>query len=225
MLSDKDIQFLRSKFISSINGIRSQKKETKTSIGITPIFFCGYKLVGQKITADYALRVLLFIFSFIEEFPYWETEKIYRTLQNRAFLGNYQGKWHLVQEFLELENPNLDQAYQIWQNHGGSFRTFQNLFKEVRLKRDIYVSATFDSRPIHRPQRKRGYDDKGSRRLPHEYHGIPGKLKEEDPERLDRRNKVQHPLIEKKEERKTTADEDWENSRSDLQKEKPKEVL
>jgi Skp family chaperone for outer membrane proteins len=155
----------------------------------------GYKFPGVKITAEYALRVLFLVILFPEEIHYWETEKIYKTLQQKAFQANYQGKWELVQEILEQEQPNLQEIYEKWQTRGGTFRSFQNLFGEVHLKRDIYVSVVNDNRRVKYPQRKRGYDDKGSRRLPHEDHGIPGAPETAHKDRIDRRDKVRHPLL------------------------------
>lgn len=224
MLSDNTIKFLKSKFIQpesqkSLDS-GSHKKETNTSVGIAPKFFVGYKLPSSvRITAEYALRVLLYLITFQKEIPYWENEKIYRTLTNRAFLANYQGKWHLVQEILELENPTLETVYQKWTEKGGSFRSFQSLFKKVILKEEYYRSPLDPTLIVVRPQRKRGYDDKGSSRLNHEHHGIPGKEDFGEPgektERIDRRNKVAHPLIEKDERRETTADNVWDSTRSD----------
>jgi hypothetical protein len=163
----------------------------------------GYKFPGVKITAEYALRVLFLVILFPEEIHYWETEKIYKTLQQKAFQANYQGKWELVQEILEQEQPNLQEIYEKWQTRGGTFRSFQNLFGEVHLKRDIYVSVVNDNRRVKYPQRKRGYDDKGSRRLPHEDHGDQGPQESLYSllNRKDRRDKVRHPLLESQEEK------------------------
>jgi hypothetical protein len=44
---------------------------------------------------------------------------------------------------------------------------------------------------VRRTQRKRGYTDKGSRRLPHEYHGEPNTSKE----REDLRSQINHPIL------------------------------
>jgi hypothetical protein len=86
-----------------------------------------------------------------------------------------EGNWFLVGQLLK-QDTGL-QVHVIWKTVLASM-TLQDWFGNIvpRLRRAIkalrwravYSSVVTDTRPVHRPQRKRGYDDKGSWRLSHE---------------------------------------------------------
>jgi hypothetical protein len=91
--------------------------------------------------------------------------------------SNYrlEGDWFLVGQLLK-QDTGL-QIYVIWKTVLGSM-TLQDWFgnfvprlrKAIRSLRwrTMYSSVVADPRPVRWPQRKRGYDDKGSWRLSHE---------------------------------------------------------
>lgn len=141
-----------------------------------------------------AVALLLIISAYSDE-P-WRTEVICRTIAQRAFAQRYSGKWRLVQEILEQENPTPETVILQILQHMSLDDFFGNLvpracglWKQVRFK-DMTAK---DTRPVVRPQFRRGYRDKGSRRLPHELHGEPPSR----PPQTDRRHKVHfNPLVE-----------------------------
>ena len=128
--------------------------------------------------------------------PYkaWETEVLIRTIAYRAYSNNYNGQWRIVQELLEAELQSTEQFLEIFLKYKSKEEYYGNLLHNIKKYEKYFllkVTQGTDNRPVKRPQRKRGYADKGSRRLPHEYHGDPPISRE----REDRRKKVYHPLL------------------------------
>jgi hypothetical protein len=91
--------------------------------------------------------------------------------------SNYrlEGNWFLVKQLLE-QDTGL-QVYGNWktvlanmtsQDWFGNF--VPRLWRAIKALRwrTVYSSVVTDNRPVRRPRRKRGYDDKGSWRLSHE---------------------------------------------------------
>lgn len=135
--------------------------------------------------------VVLLIASY---FAPWQTDTLVRSVAQQAYFHNYEGEWFNVQKVLEHEEQSSeaisDKIVEIY----GARTYYGNLLPraEVVLRRIKFKDITKKSnRPIHRGQRIRGYRDKGSRRLPHEFHGDPP-IPEQ---REDRRHLVRHPLL------------------------------
>jgi hypothetical protein len=91
--------------------------------------------------------------------------------------SNYrlEGDWFLVGQLLK-QDTGL-QVYVIWKTVLASMSLqdwFGNFVPRLRRAmralrwRTVYFSVVTDPRPVRWPQRKRGYDDKGSWRLSHE---------------------------------------------------------
>lgn len=128
-------------------------------------------------------------------FNYWETETIVRSISQRAYQFSYEGEWTTVQQFLEAQLHTPQQFESFWKDSGRPTEEFYgNLvpFAAKLEKRLNYRDTTLQrTGKVRRPQRKRGYADKGSRRLPHERHGDPPVR-----EKVDRRKLILfHPLL------------------------------
>jgi hypothetical protein len=103
----------------------------------------------------------------------------------------------MVQEILELEEqtPKNFENYYILKK--GAFDFFGNFIKQS-YKLTLILKIRDTSKPsrhkVIMPIFRRGYKDKGSLRLPHENHGDQS---QKEIERIDLRQKVKHPLLEK----------------------------
>lgn len=131
-------------------------------------------------------------------FQPWQTDVLVRSIAYRAYSNCYQGKWEQVQQILELELHDPE-SFEKWYCKHNPSEFFGNILPmaEIIEKRVRYKDLRIpDQKTIRKPIRRRGYKDKGSRRLSHEHHGIPP-ISEE---RLDRRQKVSHPLLKETEE-------------------------
>lgn len=130
-------------------------------------------------------------------FRFWQTDTLVRSLAHRAYANNYQGKWELVQEVLELELSQPEEL-EAWFIKVGLANEFFGVILPDAEKIERRVNYRDMSRPsnhyVRRTQRIRGYRDKGSCRLPHEHHGIPPTPEE----REDRRPLVHHPLVQQR---------------------------
>lgn len=151
---------------------------------------------SQLIEYRYNLRTsweALCLLRFLSDKPPWTTEHLYRTIAQRAYNVNYQGRWGEVQRLLEapIHNPQ-DFDFYFLQTHDPQ-ELYGNLLRDLaRIEKLIDQRRTDrpDRRPVRRRIRRRGYQDKGTRRLPHEFHGDPPV----GPEREDRRKLISHPL-------------------------------
>jgi hypothetical protein len=90
-------------------------------------------------------------------------------IQRMAENHSGEGGWNVVREILQ-QSTSLD-IYSSWNivlKNSSSEDWFGNWIPELlRAKRSlkvqtVYQSVSDDTRPFRRPQRKRGYDDKGS---------------------------------------------------------------
>lgn len=89
--------------------------------------------------------------------------------------ARFEGDWNTVRRIL-TEDTSLS-IYDTWsfimenmspQDWFGNFvPNLVQALKAIRLRRR-YFSVLSDTRPVRKPQRKRGYNDKGSRRSPHQ---------------------------------------------------------
>lgn len=128
-------------------------------------------------------------------FPYWSTDKLIDSIRQKCFYQNYEGKWEIVQEFLELDLQTPEQFEKEYISRKGAFDFFGNFLRES-YRLSLILKIRDLSKPskhkVKKPVYRRGYKDKGSLRLPHENHG-------DRPissiERVDRRQKVMHPLL------------------------------
>lgn len=141
-----------------------------------------------------ALR-LIFISTFLD---YWNTDVVIRAIGQKAYQNNYQGIWQEVQDFLEhYQNDPMWFVSEYLKIHG-PFDFFGNFLN--RVKREIRMIRIKPDHPpsyslprVRRKVWRRGYDDKGHRRPPHEDHGDPPVPSSE---KNDRRPWIHHPLLE-----------------------------
>lgn len=127
-------------------------------------------------------------------FAPWQTDCLVRSIAQQAFHHNYEGEWVNVQILLENEDQSskgiMDKACELYgprAYYGNLVSRCEKLLRRIKFK----SLTTENTQPIHKGQRVRGYRDKGSRRLPHEFHGDPPLTEQ----REDRRNLVRHPLV------------------------------
>jgi len=99
---------------------------------------------------------------------YWRDlalEKIFQRARN----ANFQGNWMLVKEYLQDIQNTEEKAFLFLRKHFHPRDIFGNLVPLMkRLSRCIRVGTPAPPR-VRKPQRKRGYDDKGTLRLSHKW--------------------------------------------------------
>lgn len=118
---------------------------------------------------------------------YCLVENLRNHIAKLARNNHYSGDWNLVKEFLSNVKPFVHregiefclQNMSESDYYGNFLRTVKRLLFKLKF-RQMHTSVESDTRRYKKSQRKRGYDDKGSRRLPHEFHGQrPGREKSE----------------------------------------------
>lgn len=100
----------------------------------------------------------------------------------------YEGRWSDIKDYLQNVKPFhfRDGLYFIISKigthafYGNFIKKMVKAIENIKLRK-MYQDVVTDRRPVKKSQRKRGYNDKGSRRLPHEFHGS-RPLKPEKPE-------------------------------------------
>jgi hypothetical protein len=89
----------------------------------------------------------------------------------RAETHRLEGHWKTVQTFLSKPILSDSKALEFLLNHFSVQDIFGNLVPRMqRLALTVKVVKRIHKKPRMK-ERKRGYDDKGSLRFPHEYHG------------------------------------------------------
>lgn len=124
---------------------------------------------NQTSTALDSLAVLMIIplIPNITRNSFW-TEKLRDHMAQQAFHNQYKGDWKLVQEILELKTQTPYYQVKKLLEHKDTYFLFGNLLPRMeRLSRGFkarlaYKDVLKDYTPVRRPQRKRGYNDKGT---------------------------------------------------------------
>lgn len=135
---------------------------------------------------------LIYLASWFEP---WQTDDLYRAIAQRCYMLNYQGEWSEVQRLLEEPINNPQDFYNCFIKKHSPAEFFGNVVKvSIRVEINlIYLDPEKpDRRKVRKPQRHRGYRDKGTYHYPHEKHGE----RPEPSEREDRRKLVRHILLE-----------------------------
>lgn len=124
---------------------------------------------------------------------YFQIEAVRNHIGRMASNHRHEGKWRIVAEVLQ-SSTSLS-VYDTWkvilsymnpQDFFGNFvPEMRRAIRSARWKRE-YLSVTEDTRPVRIPQRKRGYDDKGSRRPSHKRFDRFSFAREELPETIIR---------------------------------------
>lgn len=125
----------------------------------------------------------------------WKTDTLIRTCALRAFNNRYSGNWKVVQELLETTISGPAELVRELSKYFSPEDIFGNLIPNaIRFFNFIQIKNLSDpsTGKVRKPQFRRGYKDKGSRRLAHERHGIPNY----QDIKTDRRHKVIfNPLV------------------------------
>jgi hypothetical protein len=131
------------------------------------------------------------------EQSYWLTDEIHRRIGNMAYRCCYEGEWRIVQEALERYFQTPKQYYEWFITHFSPEDFFGNIARPAqRLAEFIDFKERDPHGPVRRPQRHRGYKDKGTYVPPHCSHrNLPS---EEEIETEDRRPFIGHPLLHEK---------------------------
>lgn len=126
-------------------------------------------------------------------FCYWETDLLTKALAQKAYSQNYNGGWRIVQDFLETKLQTPEDFEKKYIELKGPYDFFGNFLpkagKYAKLLKITDTSKSKQGKVVY-PQFHRGYKDKGSLRLPSDFHGIPPYSEKED-----RRTNVYHPLL------------------------------
>jgi hypothetical protein len=125
----------------------------------------------DKLTARDAIGILLILPQFGSSRRYHLVERIVREIGRKAHRYQYQGDWKIVREILEQSNfQSWIDTWRVFLPYCSEQDWFGNViplmkqsFRKITMKTE-YISAVEDTRPVVKPQRKRGYTDKGSRR-------------------------------------------------------------
>lgn len=144
-----------------------------------------------RITSSWDALAILYLLSHLGGAP-WLTDGVYRNLAQKAYVSNYEGEWEAVQVTLERYPQTPKEFYDIFLKSHSPEDFFGNLVRTAkRLLRGLGSKARDPLGCVRKPQRHRGYRDKGTLRPVHR----PAVEPPVDIERVDRRSKVGHPLI------------------------------
>lgn len=146
-----------------------------------------------RTTSAWEALAVLYLMSHLEQIYFWRTDETHRKLAYQAYLANYEGEWKTVQEILEQYPQTPAEFYQKFLNYHSPEEFFGNLVRLARrLSRGIDLKARDPHGRVLKPQRHRGYRDKGTLRPPHRPAVEPPLS---DSIKVDRRNRVGHPLL------------------------------
>lgn len=187
MTSEQLLQFV-SKLDSKLYEAQNKVAEYTSLYSDTKLRIC-YTTAYEAIVA-YLIAVYVGSSSREEYVLYKFTEE----MASRCYKNNYQGKWELVQDFIELQPHTLYNILEFLEDHFSYCDLYGNILPLVeKLAKSLKVGR---QRPnngrVKKPQRRRGYNDKGTLRLNHEHHSL-WTWSGPNEERLDRRSKISYP--------------------------------
>lgn len=144
-----------------------------------------------RISTSWDALALLYLLSHLEA-SFWITDDAHRQIAQKAYLGNYEGEWETVQFILEQYPKTPKEFYQLFLMRHSPEEFFGNLQRKARrLRRGLGTKARDPHGLVRRPQRHRGYRDKGTLRPAHR----PAVEPPQKEERIDRRKSIGHPLL------------------------------
>ena len=133
---------------------------------------------------------VLYLMSHLES-HYWITDDIHQQMASKAYVANYEGEWEAVQDILEQYPQTPKQFFDIFLKHHSVEEFFGNLVPRARrLSKYIDSKKRDPQAKVRKPQRHRGYRDKGTLRPPHQPSIIPP-----FEDKVDRRENIGHPLL------------------------------
>lgn len=144
-----------------------------------------------RISSSWDALAVLYLMSHLAK-SYWITDQVYRNLAQKAYIANYEGEWEAVQVTLERYPQTPKEFYDIFLMFHSPEDFFGNLLRTARrLSKGIGNKAREPLGVVRKPQRHRGYRDKGTLRPAHR----PAVEPPSEIERVDRRSDIGHPLI------------------------------
>lgn len=174
--------------------VRKFSARTSTCPDSPTELWCSSEFLTNSRSAVALLLILPMVVPSTRNFVYIESLRSHLTRMASQY--SYEGDWKLVGEILSkstslfvkgswdvvLETMNPNDFF------GNLVPLMRNALRALKW-RNMYTDVTKDKRPYRRPRRKRGYDDKGSRRLPHQW--LPRIY-------LEKKKKVEFPVKEPK---------------------------
>lgn len=142
-----------------------------------------HSLVVNKSVRNNPLSLCCLLVLISKYNPYWYTEFVL-FCANQSKRYKYKGKWMLLHKLAKLYHHSLI-MYRISESISGN-EFFGNWYPTiVKMSEDCPVRFIKLTKKIPKQiQRKRGYNDKGSRKLEHEKHDF-SVSSEPNPEKLD----------------------------------------
>lgn len=154
----------------------------------------SYKPLQYSYAKPRTARQALIVLSLLLDFELWENDTQVRSLGQMCFFYKYEGKWRIVQSFLE-ETTNFQEFEKKYKDvfgpHDfyGNFLPSRKRWKKTEQKK--LTETGIDKHKVKQKVYRRGYDDKGTLR-PFHKPILPGG---ESEEREDRRQRIKHPLL------------------------------
>lgn len=154
----------------------------------------SYKPIQVSFASPKTALQSLIVFSLLVEEEVWENDSMMRHLGQMCFKYKYEGKWKILQDYLEKITNFQEFEKKYIEDFGphdyyGNFLPSRQRWKKTRLEKIQEVGLDRDR--VKKKVYRRGYDDKGTLRPPHRPN-LPGG---EKVEREDRRQKIIHPLL------------------------------
>lgn len=156
--------------VDAMTNIMSKTRSEKIAEYTSPCPDLPIKFHISVESAKEAMASLLIMATIIPERA--GLPKMYFTdhLARMCYNYNYEGEWAKVQEILELRtlSPyNIVKLISGWMSAEDFYGNFVPLCSKLaRTARIVRISYS-NNRKVKKPQRKRGYDDKGTLRLSH----------------------------------------------------------
>lgn len=150
-----------------------------------------YTIPGQFLSCSGNALATLVALEFIKGVrDYYRVENLREQIARTARKYNYQGGWNQIKEYLEEVRPFVIRDSLLFviskMSRDDYFGNFLPLLKKTfqLLKvREVRPAHAWELPRVRKPRRKRGYDDKGSRRLAHTFHGIHPRIPFGEPEK------------------------------------------
>jgi len=150
--------------------------------------------VGQEALKDArrCLAVLVALEFIHGTGDYFRVARTRETIARMAEKFNGEGAWKHVLDYLQNVPSfqiadSLSFVLRIYGSnayYGNFLDLLIRIFEDIEVVESYHIWKPWELPALRQPRRKRGYDDKGSRRLPHTDHGISPRLPYGEPEKI-----------------------------------------
>lgn len=154
--------------------VKKYSQETSLCPDLSMEFFVSAEFLKSAKDALAVLAILPLVCPSTRN--YFLIESLRNHIGKMASTYQYQGDWAVVREILTTTDSLS--VYQSWVHilprmsegdfYGNFVPRMVQALKSIKLRRR-YISVMEDTRKVKKPQRKRGYSDKGSRRPFHKW--------------------------------------------------------